>query len=184
MGNTPTGVGKTSVKTGKEWQPRKHPHGRGEDALSKGVTIARAETPPRAWGRQASFAVTIYRQGNTSTGVGKTDVPKPSSGGTEKHPHGRGEDFSNCSNRDLRVRNTPTGVGKTAPTWEIPGGPEKHPHGRGEDQSRHRSNHKLVETPPRAWGRRWPLLPQNGMPRNTPMGVGKTNIGYVTDGHR
>ena len=50
---------------------------------------------------------------NTPTGVGKT---KSSSGfGHEigKHPHGRGEDYTDEYTIPQFYRNTPTGVGKT-----------------------------------------------------------------------
>ena len=34
FGNTPTGVGKTSVDSGRQMRYQKHPHGRGEDCKS------------------------------------------------------------------------------------------------------------------------------------------------------
>ncbi len=52
LGNTPTGVGKTSWIDPASWLYRKHPHGRGEDVQVTGFLPDLLETPPRAWGRQ------------------------------------------------------------------------------------------------------------------------------------
>ena len=70
--NTPTGVGKTrSGHTGR-CQPRKHPHGRGEDRHGRCADHGQKETPPRAWGRRFTGAVQDYERRNTPTCVGKT----------------------------------------------------------------------------------------------------------------
>ena len=91
-GNTPTGVGKTCriwPSGGAGW---KHPHGRGEDDLALVMTTYRAETPPRAWGRQVSEPIVVIYARNTPTGVGKTARATTLASGAGKHPHGRGED--------------------------------------------------------------------------------------------
>jgi len=49
--NTPTGVGKTRPKACPYQDPRKHPHGRGEDHTPADSLLIALETPPRAWGR-------------------------------------------------------------------------------------------------------------------------------------
>ena len=134
-GNTPTGVGKTNSKPSQCAYRRKHPHGRGEDLRSRWRTRAKAETPPRAWGRLPLAGVPVPVAGNTPTGVGKTSKCQRSRNAPWKHPHGRGEDsLANTLSPSLKetpprawgrpsgsvdpyvpVRNTPTGVGKT--TW-------------------------------------------------------------------
>ena len=71
-GNTPTGVGKTAQALNVVVHNRKHPHGRGEDAMLWRLMRFSAETPPRAWGRQALMPGEKFQIGNTPTGVGKT----------------------------------------------------------------------------------------------------------------
>ena len=58
-----------SRMTSETW---KHPHGRGEDCVTRSAKTLEAETPPRAWGRLLSSAKTEGCNGNTPTGVGKT----------------------------------------------------------------------------------------------------------------
>ena len=132
--NTPTCVGKTSVKAPKSYVREKHPHVRGED-ISWIFTIAcSSETPPRAWGRPMKETKKKYSCRNTPTCVGKTkaawggEIPSP------KHPHVRGEDAS----RSIRRLSVP-----------------KHPHVRGEDALLLDLRPLHLETPPRAWGRPW-----------------------------
>ena len=151
--NTPTGVGKTDGDRSPVCLLRKHPHGRGEDKALARQIQARAETPPRAWGRPVYAMSGLDWNGNTPTGVGKTpDATWPRRQG-RKHPHGRGEDF--VETWDARKEqetpprawgrrqaglyairkagNTPTGVGKTQMTTVVRTVLRKHPHGRGED---------------------------------------------------
>ena len=86
--------------------------------------------------------------------MGKTSADAGRRAGTEKHPHGRGEDkelppsLSRYYETPPRawgrrtflvvllapIRNTPTGVGKTAEYEAGATMGEKHPHGRGEDR--------------------------------------------------
>lgn len=54
LGNTPTGVGKTSVCSLAGVGKGKHPHGCGEDGISFSKPAVHEETPPRVWGRQIS----------------------------------------------------------------------------------------------------------------------------------
>ncbi len=70
--NTPTGVGKTVVQGKHILVGRKHPHGRGEDAVPATTACTTAETPPRAWGRHSGVRKAWSAPGNTPTGVGKT----------------------------------------------------------------------------------------------------------------
>ncbi len=80
-GNTPTGVGKTTAAACAANPPRKHPHGRGEDASKSKFALLILETPPRAWGRPCS-------------------CPR-SARYTWKHPHGRGEDNTPLHHRGM-----------------------------------------------------------------------------------
>jgi len=133
VGNTPTGVGKTSPGRALLRKPRKHPHRRGEDTRRAASLRPGQETPPQAWGRLIRSGVVDPYRGNTPTGVGKTTRSHASTGRSEKHPDRRGEDrFAVIGapqveetppqawgrrRRNGHSRsaggNTPTGVGKT-----------------------------------------------------------------------
>ena len=171
--NTPTDVGKTCQMGVNNGDAQKHPHGRGEDLTQNGASFISGETPPRTWGRPGTIGTGAGKLGNTPTDVGKTFGNLPDSGRSEKHPHGRGEDFSSakltkarletpprtwgrpppCPSRVSFWRNTPTDVGKTLFQFIKTGAHGKHPHGRGEDENPHVALIYHVETPPRTWGR-------------------------------
>ncbi len=70
--NTPTGVGKTEKLPVSSMLKQKHPHGRGEDPMVYVVNGCLLETPPRAWGRLRPQRQSLFGDGNTPTGVGKT----------------------------------------------------------------------------------------------------------------
>ena len=133
--------------------PEKHPHGRGENGFAPWTNHVGEETPPRAWGKRNGALQVVQCVGNTPTGVGKTLHARSSPSFFQKHPHGRGENFSSVATsssvRETPPRawgklqqqmpcritdgNTPTGVGKTF-YQEVADGPvKKHPHGRGEN---------------------------------------------------
>ena len=194
--NTPTGVGKTVIRTGMSQTGEKHPHGRGEDKQQPAAFQDEVETPPRAWGRPINLAAHPLSLGNTPTGVGKTFDRPLSRLLTRKHPHGRGEDELNrwlClwlgetpprawgRLHGLEVEgvadgNTPTGVGKTFRCRADHPLRWKHPHGRGEDSSLTDLVFSFRETPPRAWGRLKKMPERFSLWGNTPTGVGKTAI--------
>ena len=92
--NTPTGVGKTCPRNTACRAVKKHPHGRGEDYTGRDFGGGLVETPPRAWGRLQKHGIRLHRIGNTPTGVGKTPIRFSAQVIIQKHPHGRGEDFS------------------------------------------------------------------------------------------
>ena len=135
-GNTPTGVGKTSSRSMPTFPSRKHPHGRGEDDVIRGLKRYSKETPPRAWGRLQNCVYGRQLAGNTPTGVGKTFTHSSNLLKKWKHPHGRGEDSAQLHRHRCQMetpprawgrlaagdkavaetRNTPTGVGKTRQT--------------------------------------------------------------------
>ena len=104
--NTPTGVGKTWPDWPEHPARKKHPHGRGEDALPLMLFHVVLETPPRAWGRHKSGHHFRVVEGNTPTGVGKTPSGRHAARRRRKHPHGRGED-SGASFRFLAYPETP-----------------------------------------------------------------------------
>ena len=192
--NTPTGVGKTGRGRAPSVGAAKHPHGRGEDPSRRGILRAVRETPPRAWGRRRKEGAAMQRLGNTPTGVGKTDDGPDITTATEKHPHGRGEDWpyhdylrppsetpprawgrpALKAQRHAGEGNTPTGVGKTLSADRAARRDRKHPHGRGEDSPVTLIHICTAETPPRAWGRQCLPCRINRRRRNTPTGVGKT----------
>ena len=136
VGNTPTGVGKTTTASIAKRRGRKHPHRRGEDLIDALLGQPVAETPPQAWGRQLAAEDLGQRVRNTPTGVGKTRAGPTTSAKPEKHPHRRGEDLLMRHSLEFSSetppqawgrpthtlflhtnhRNTPTGVGKTPTT--------------------------------------------------------------------
>ena len=152
----------------------KHPHVRGEDAISQSNPNSELETPPRAWGRLNELLCALRVWGNTPTCVGKTPRSVPAYAVYWKHPHVRGEDpsfifpgnwFAETPPRAWgrliavvlaknSVRNTPTCVGKTNEVNGIVRRERKHPHVRGEDFVLGGYPGIHLETPPRAWGRR------------------------------
>ena len=151
--NTPTGVGKTSFPFLRYNIPQKHPHKRGEDDSPLSYWASAMETPPRAWGRRKTSFVNTFFFRNTPTGVGKTSSTRQEWKSTEKHPHGRGEDYAAKNHVSLEGGNTPTGVGKTVIIGLVQIRAKKHPHGRGEDIAHRDMINNHTETPPRAWGR-------------------------------
>ncbi len=175
MRNTPTGVGKTRERPCTPEHQKKHPHGRGEDAVMSVPRNLVLETPPRAWGRLSHISEPGARIGNTPTGVGKTLISIHAKLRRKKHPHGRGEDRTSVDSIGFPVEtpprawgrpihredegagvgNTPTGVGKTLPGLFEFAPCQKHPHGRGEDVG--------------IFALIWSSL------GNTPTGVGKTH---------
>ena len=72
-GNTPTGVGKTCQNELRHHCTEKHPHGRGENRFFFEFFLCAVETPPRAWGKLIYLFDKLVFQGNTPTGVGKTE---------------------------------------------------------------------------------------------------------------
>ena len=133
-GNTPTHVGKTSIKAGIEVPGWKHPHACGEDRPDHNRAQEFEETPPRMWGRLASEAQEQAAVRNTPTHVGKTGRYGFKDHENRKHPHACGEDDNvllQCADSvetpprmwgrlalDLTKPNpngnTPTHVGKTS----------------------------------------------------------------------
>ena len=91
--NTPTGVGKTLSYLRHVCLVGKHPHGRGEDSDMGTISTPILETPPRAWGRRQRMQTRSFCIRNTPTGVGKTSRRWNRTKLSEKHPHGRGEDY-------------------------------------------------------------------------------------------
>ncbi len=200
IGNTPTDVGKTGAVHGVALRRRKHPHGRGEDAILKSRQIGATETPPRTWGRLQEGILQGVDGGNTPTDVGKTFAKRAGLNVAKKHPHGRGEDIASetpvgraaetpprtwgrLRGGRLRLtwlRNTPTDVGKTARQCCRLDSLWKHPHGRGEDPSHASKPARSSETPPRTWGRPGTWATDEPRLRNTPTDVGKTKTSAAT----
>ena len=94
------------------------------------------ETPPRAWGRPIEIVKQSFVQGNTPTGVGKTDLPYDQILLRQETPPRawgrRGWMLAGA----LALGNTPTGVGKTQAMQAALHNSKKHPHGRGEDSGK------------------------------------------------
>ena len=126
---------------------------RGEDEYQEASKKAKAETPPRAWGRHA-LPCSVQRNGETPPRA----WGRLNRGELTKNPTG----------------NTPTCVGKTGGKKRVSVQNQKHPHVRGEDLPIEREKIITEETPPRAWGRRH-AAPRNAKQQgNTPTCVGKT----------
>ncbi len=172
----------------------KHPHGRGENIRIFDLAGEYKETPPRTWGKPAAVALKSGAERNTPTDVGKTPQGRRRRAPGEKHPHGRGENKIECSQkcsqketpprtwgklfffvyRKVCWRNTPTDVGKTRCAFFVASVRRKHPHGRGENVSARPAIHLDGETPPRTWGKQIFVLGFHARSRNTPTDVGKT----------
>ena len=73
-GNTPTGVGKTLLGPLALVLRGKHPHRCGEDRVACDDLCEQQETPPPVWGRRLLGEVHGRYDGNTPTGVGKTET--------------------------------------------------------------------------------------------------------------
>ena len=116
--NTPTGVGKTSLRNPKAPCPRKHPHGRGEDPYRMNPSPDGRETPPRAWGRLIHLRANEGKIRNTPTGVGKTGIALLVRKTLKKHPHGRGEDTPIVRNRHFLSETPPRAWGRQPPQNE------------------------------------------------------------------
>ena len=132
-GNTPTSVGKTLPLLFQIPPVWKHPHERGEDGVVIRYYHLRQETPPRAWGRPVTEPTIPFPPGNTPTSVGKTPSRAGGSSERRKHPHERGEDYTDRCYRYAGFGNTPTSVGKTYLSVFSERVERKHPHERGED---------------------------------------------------
>lgn len=90
----------------------KHPHVRGEDAISQSNPNSELETPPRAWGRLNELLCALRVWGNTPTCVGKTDFGQTCAAAGEKHPHVRGEDDETCFTLVFDVETPPRAWGR------------------------------------------------------------------------
>ena len=111
-GNTPTCVGKTLNVDEIQNESEKHPHVRGEDPTDTRYRKRPAETPPRAWGRRASWVGAVGAEGNTPTCVGKTLSICTKKEKRWKHPHVRGEDRRLRQSRILRRETPPRAWGR------------------------------------------------------------------------
>ena len=109
---TPTCVGTTSRRPGRNRSGKDHPHVRGDNILARKGDRCIAGSPPRAWGQPAVRVVCVIDHRITPTCVGTTGCKLSAFG---------------------RVRITPTCVGTTNPKWKAPGVDEDHPHVRGDN---------------------------------------------------
>ncbi|SMG62272.1 conserved hypothetical protein [methanotrophic bacterial endosymbiont of Bathymodiolus sp.] len=105
-------MGKTKAQAWWDLRRRKHPHGRGEDKPLVVIAISRIETPPRAWGRLALGIGLTFEEGNTPTGVGKTNQQSRQTYKRKKHPHGRGEDLTLTSTKSTTTETPPRAWGR------------------------------------------------------------------------
>ena len=167
---------------------------RGENFFAQYLIASRIETPPRAWGKPISSAISADKSGNTPTCVGKTPLVLHVGGVIGKHPHVRGENLllqklkAGVSETPPRAwgkrtlggslaeceRNTPTCVGKTKAHHCQRYRRQKHPHVRGENCHSSSLMPDALETPPRAWGKPSLFDKLNPLTGNTPTCVGKT----------
>ncbi len=132
---TPTGVGRTPAHTPHRTPPAAHPHGRGEDTVTRRSSTSNGGAPPRAWGGLHLDPERPHPGRRTPTGVGRTAWPTATRSSDAAHPHGRGEDSPhartsacacgapprawggrpNATMLLALLRRTPTGVGRTMP---------------------------------------------------------------------
>ena len=131
--NTPTSVGKTAISSRISATRRKHPHERGEDAISNISKRPSSETPPRAWGRHGMRKSHPLKERNTPTSVGKTLLMRRWSRHLRETPPRAWGRPPRLALAASEVGNTPTSVGKTFLQGLQKTAPQKHPHERGED---------------------------------------------------
>ena len=89
---TPTGVGKTSLRSSRSQRLAVHPHGCGEDRLDGPAARRTRGSPPRVWGRPRRWEAARACGRFTPTGVGKTYLMTSKADSRAVHPHGCGED--------------------------------------------------------------------------------------------
>ena len=111
--NTSTDVEKTEDEEEADEDFEKHLHGRGEDSDGGNACWWRRETPPRTWRRPRRVKNCMLCVRNTSTDVEKTSSHNVDKSTSQKHLHGRGEDFNTTGIPSSVVRNTSTDVEKT-----------------------------------------------------------------------
>ncbi len=172
--STPTGVGRTTCSRAWATRSAEHPHGRGEDTVTRPSWSPISGAPPRAWGGPQLLRGHRARVRSTPTGVGRTfgvhaatvmliGAPPRAWGGLD------GMDAPRSVGRS-----TPTGVGRT-PCRRAAWTPwAEHPHGRGEDAFGSADASRTEGAPPRAWGGQPQRRLEDGQPRSTPTGVGRT----------
>ena len=107
---TPTGVG-TMRRCGRSRHlVTVHPHGRGDNCPSYLHRLARAGSPPRAWGQSTRLCLLPPVSRFTPTGVGTMRRVAGAQFRPAVHPHGRGD------NHHTRVRSPPS-VGSPPRAW-------------------------------------------------------------------
>jgi hypothetical protein len=160
----PTGVGNRTLVIASHPATAVHPHGRGEQlgrfARQTGKTgssprateTTNGGSSPRAWGTDRRRKRARADQRFIPTGVGNSKTQMIGRGAGAVHPHGRGEQATMMSPRQVDGGSSPRAWG-TDPIprryWRCTA---VHPHGRGEQ-----SWGALVRNPadgssPRAWG--------------------------------
>ena len=169
-----------------------HPHGRGDNSLTRPNVACNAGSPPRAWGQCRMRQPSPSQPRFTPTGVGTIRGRYRRRSSTAVHPHGRGDNpllassqtapcgspprawGQSCGEFSPRavLRFTPTGVG-TMHVWVDPyGSPTVHPHGRGDNSMTRSPRIRCSGSPPRAWGQCIRRARQIETARFTPTGVG------------
>ena len=189
---TPTGVG-TICRTGSASEALPvHPHGRGDNRVSRRASSDAHGSPPRAWGQSLRALASAFGARFTPTGVGTIVAGGAPEVGAPVHPHGLGDNadghrvrFLVCGSpprawgqsvierdmyRDMRF--TPTGVGTIAPLRCARLQAPVHPHGRGDNQCAFCVTHLTGGSPPRAWGQWYLAEADVSAGRFTPTGVG------------
>ena len=94
---------------------------------------------------------------------------------SQKHLHGRGEDWAEHHQLFLVTETPPRTWRIQSLSQIIDADRRKHLHGRGEDLLRSEFARALEETPPRTWRRQVPGSLWTRLPRNTSTDVEKTN---------
>ena len=125
--NTPTHVGKTSVRITSSSVKRNTPTHVGKTYFRRGRRGPARETPPRTWGRLSLAIQPIAPGRNTPTHVGKTSRGKALLEARQKHPHARGEDDYGGPSPYLRRETPPRTWGRRTPRPSVWGGSRNTP---------------------------------------------------------
>ena len=169
---TPTGVGTISSRPADTPSGSVHPHGRGDNRISRKRHNPRRGSPPRAWGQSVLRMLARFGTRFTPTGVGTMVARRLSVPNLAVHPHGRGDNRGRCVGCGACVRFTPTGVGtisyRACSIWCM----AVHPHGRGDNSTSDIVHDCAGGSPPRAWGQYERHFERGHEHRFTPTGVG------------
>ena len=187
-GLIPTHAGKTFRRRCRRWPDGAHPHSRGENHTSGGLSRVGQGSSPLTRGKPRPRLRSRSGERLIPTHAGKTSEVQAGNGGVRAHPHSRGENFlaSRACTSDpgsspltrgkhlqpaqlhRRPGLIPTHAGKTRRCCSTASSPWAHPHSRGENSPPSRIDAGHAGSSPLTRGKReagnfvpgsWGLIP-------------------------